>query len=399
MNNTSKLKIAIIAPAYPYRGGIAHHSNMLTKYLRKQANVDIITFTRQYPKLLYPGQSQEEVSQDAEFQDINSERMIDSVNPINWYKVGRLLSKRNYDLVIFKFWLPFFGTAFGTIAKIIKKKSSAKIMIVCENLIPHEKRIGDKWLTDYLFRHCDLAITQSSVVQKQLNNLYPSIPQIMLPHPVYENFGEQINKAEARKRLSIGFSKVLLFFGFVREYKGLDLLIEAMPSILAAVPDSHLLVVGEFFGSPMPTVSRIKELGLEQKITLHNQYVPNEDVALWFSASDVLVMPYRNATNSGIVQIGYNFATPSIVTNVGSLQEVVLDGKTGYVVQKAEENKSATNSSKPTQLSQDLANAIAKIFEKDNLKIFSENIIQERKKYSWDNFANKLIEFYKKNVA
>ena len=361
------LKIAIIAPAFPFRGGIAHHSNMLTRYLRKSGhNVDIITFTRQYPKILYPGGAQIETGDNLEFIDIQSERMIDSINPISWFKTGNLLLKRNYDLVIIKFWLPFFSPSFGTIAKIVRKNKKTKVMIVCENLIPHEKRIGDKILTKFLFSKCDLAVTQSSIVHSQLESLFPKIPQVMLPHPVYENFGDKIDKFEALKLLGIEATNVILFFGFVREYKGLDLLVNAMPLILQKIPDLKLFIVGEFFGSSDKITKQIIDLNIQKSVILHNKYVPNEDVAKWFSASDSLVMPYRSATNSGIVQIAYNFAIPSIVTNVGSLSEVVLNGRTGFVI----------DDSKPDTI----ADSVFSIFSNNNLKLFSENIIEERKK-------------------
>jgi D-inositol-3-phosphate glycosyltransferase len=377
------MKIALIGPAFPYRGGIAHHTNMLYTYLRKHGHeVDLITFTRQYPKLLYPGEFQEELGDGGGFaKRIPSERMIDSINPFNWLAVGRRLRERKYDLHIFKFWLPFFGPAFGTIARRAHRNGAKDVMIVCENLIPHEKRPGDVAFTKYLFRYCNMAVTQSSVVNNDLERLFPSIPHTMLPHPTYENFGATLPKQEARAKLGITAKKVLLFFGFVRHYKGLDRLLAAMPEIVRRVPDAHLLVVGEFFDDPAPYMAQIREGGVESHVTIHDAYVANDQVAEWFSAADMLVLPYHSATNSGIAQIAYNFATPVIVTDVGSLSEIVIDGSTGFVLKDAS----------PAGI----ASAVERMYEGDTIERFSEQIKVERLKYSWDAFVEgieKLVE-------
>lgn len=369
------MKIALIGPAFPYRGGIAHHTNMLARYLRRHGHqVDVITFTRQYPKLLYPGKFQEELGEGGEFADeVNSERMIDSINPITWDRTGQELRHRRYDLHIFKFWIPFFGPSFGSIARRVHRRGNKDVMVVCENFTPHEARPGDRQLRGMLFRYCNMAITQSSVVQKALAEVYPEIPQRLQPHPVYENFGDRLSVGATRAALGITASRVILFFGFVRHYKGLDLLLAAMPEVVRRVPGVHLLVVGEFFGDAEPYHRLIRDLQIEDHITLHSEYVPNEDVAQWFSASDLLVLPYRSATNSGIVQIGYNFATPAVVTNVGSLSEVVIDNYTGFVIEEASPES--------------IASAVERAFQGDTLRRFSENIMNERPKYTWDGFV------------
>jgi glycosyltransferase involved in cell wall biosynthesis len=371
------MKIALVGPAYPYRGGIAHHTNMLYRTLRALGHeVDVITFTRQYPKILFPGKSQDEIGVEGE--GIPSERMIDSLNPFNWIVVGRRLRKRNYDLIVFKFWLPFFAPAFGTIARLAHRKGRNDIMIVVDNFRPHERRPGDILLTKYLFRYCNTAITQSSEVERQLREAYPSLPHVMLPHPTYENFGDPIPRDDARARLGIVAPKVLLFFGFVRRYKGLDRLLAAMPEIVRRVPDAHLLVVGEFYESAEPYLEQIRSGGVGERITIHDRYVSNEEVALWFSAADMLVLPYHHATNSGIAMIGYNFAVPAIVTNVGSLGEVVIDGLTGFVLDDASPDA--------------IASAVERMYEGDTRERFSEAIIEERKKYSWERFAQGMVD-------
>jgi glycosyltransferase involved in cell wall biosynthesis len=374
------MKIALVGPSYPYRGGIAHHTNMLYLHLVEQGHtVDVITFSRQYPKRLYPGQFQEEGEEGGFAGKIPSERLIDSMNPITWYTTGRELRRRGYDIIIIRFWIPLFGLAFGTIARGGHHRGKKDIMILLDNLLPHEPRPGDRLMTNFLFRYCNLAVTQSSTVSRQFHELFPEIPETMLPHPVDENVGEAIPKEEVQRELGLEGRKVLLFFGFVRRYKGLDRLLEAMPEIVRRVPEAHLLVVGEFFDDPEEYQKIISENGMEDRVTIHNIYVPNDEVARWFSAADLLVLPYRSATNSGIVQIGYNFALPAVVTDVGSLAEVVIDGVTGYVVRDAEP---AT-----------LANAVAAIYNGDTLARFAENIVVERRKFSWEAFVEGLERF------
>jgi D-inositol-3-phosphate glycosyltransferase len=378
------VKIVLIGPAYPYRGGIAHHTNMLYTYLRRHGHeVDVITFTRQYPRILYPGQTQEEVGQAGDVAEaIPSVRLIDSVNPLTWWRTARRVSEGNYDLHVFRWWLPFFGFAFGTIARIVRRRRPGSVLVILDNLFPHEKRPGDTQLTNYFFRFCDRAICQSSTVLEQLARTYPHIPRTMLPHPVYENFGELEPRENARRRLGITATRVILFFGFVRRYKGLDRLLEAMPAIVERVPDVHLLVVGEFFEDREPYLRMIREGGVGDRVTIHDSYVPNEEVAGWFSSADMLVLPYHSATNSGIVQIGYNFAVPAIVTNVGSLSEVVLDGETGIVLDEATPEA--------------IAEAVARIYEGDTRERFSANIVRERKKYSWDAFVEGIEGFVRR---
>lgn len=378
------MKIALIGPSYPYRGGIAHHTNMLATTLRNQGHtVHLITFKRQYPKFLYPGAFQEETGGGT---GIESERLIDSMNPLNWFRVGRELRRRKYDLYVFRFWIPLFGPVFGTIARLVGGgKSSGKVLTLLDNLFPHEKRPGDNFFRKLQFRYCNMAITQSSTVSKQFREHFPAIPETMLPHPVYENFGDPLEQDEARRRIGLGDVPTLLFFGFVRAYKGLDLLLEAMPAILQRIPNARLLVVGEFFGDPQPYLDIIQQHHLGEHVQIHDEYVPTEQVALWFSAADLLVLPYRSATNSGIVQIGYNFALPSVVTDVGSLSEVVIHKKTGFVVPNAEPET--------------LAGAVEEALAPGQHEQLATNIVEERKKYSWDAFAQGLVQFVSKAAS
>lgn len=377
----SRLRVALIGPAYPYRGGIAHHTTLLATHLRRAHHqVDAITFTRQYPALLYPGRSQEEPDATDVRPDVLPERMIDSVNPFNWLRVGKEMRRRNYDLHIFKFWLPFFGPAFGTIARLVRMNGRHNVLVICENLIPHERRAGDFTLTRYFLRSCDLAVTQSCAVQADLKRLFPCLPHAVLPHPTYVQFGSTIPKAEARSRLKLRMPKVLLFFGFVRHYKGLDRLLVAMPEIIRRVPDAMLVVVGEFLEDPKPYLALVGTNGLKDRVLFHSQYVRNEDVRLWFSAADILVMPYRSASNSGILQVAYNFGTPVIATGVGGLGETARDGKTGFVV----------NDASPSTL----ADAVERMYSKDTLERFASGIKEERGRYTWEAFVRGIEDLY-----
>ena len=370
------MKIAIVGPAFPWRGGIAHHTNILAEHLRKLGHrVDIITFTRQYPSFLYPGATQREAGAENLPLPEGTAQMIDSMNPVSWFRVRRLLRRRGYDLILFKFWLPLFGLCFGTIARGVL----GRVVVIIDNLIPHEKRPGDRFLTRYFLHACRAAVTQSSVVRDQLSELFPQLPQVMLPHPTYEQFGARIDRRESHERLGIDAKKVLLFFGFIRRYKGLDRLLAAMPRILERVPDARLYVVGEFFEEKEPYLAAVQQGGVEEQVTFVDRYIPNEEVASWFSAADLLVLPYHSATNSGIVQIGYNFATPAIVTNVGSLAEVVIDGVTGYVLEDG--------------TPEEIADAVARAYQPGRLEEFSEQIRRERDRYTWKGFAECLVEF------
>lgn len=373
------MKIALIGPAFPYRGGIAHHTNMLARYLRSHGHhVDIYTFSLQYPKLLYPGQFQEEPSgEEPVGEEGETRRTINSINPFTWMRTGMALRNGGYDLVVFKWWLPFFGFCFATIAALAHRRGRKDILVIVDNLLPHERNPGDLLLAKTFFRYCTMAITQSGTVHREFAELFPSIPQKLLPHPTYEQFGQRLEKEEARRRVGVPVdAKVLLFFGFVRKYKGLDSLLAAMPEIVRRLPDVHLLVVGEFFDDPAPYMEQIRSGGVEPHVTVHNRYVANDEVLEWFSAADMLVLPYHSATNSGIVMIGYNFAVPAIVTDVGSLSEVVIDGRTGFVLAEATPDA--------------IASAVERMYDGETLERFSENIVPERRKYSWEAFVTGL---------
>ncbi len=369
------MKIIIVGTAYPFRGGIAHFNSLLADYLSKKHDVEIITFTRQYPKLLFPGKTQNETG--GEPPTVPVKKMIDSINPFNWFKVAKEIRKLKPDLLIFKYWLPFFGPCFGTIAKYAKKNSDTKVLFICDNVIPHEKRPGDVAFTKYAFKQSDYFIVQSKSVETDLLSRFPNAKYKLAPHPVYEIFGSPVEKLHARKTLDIDSERVILFFGYIRHYKGLMVLLDAIKEISKRETPPLLLVVGEFYDDENKYRNRVKDLQIENYVRFVSDYVPNDKVNNYFSAADVVVLPYLSATQSGITQIAYNFDKPVIATNVGGLGEVVIDGKTGFIV--------------PPNDPKTLAGAITKFYSENKEKDFSENVNVEKKKYSWDNFI-KTIE-------
>ncbi len=364
------MRIIIVGTAFPLRGGIAHYNALLAAHLSKRHSVETITFKRQYPGILFPGKTQEETG-DGSYVE-RAPQLIDSVNPFNWVRVAHEIRNRKPDLLIFKYWLPFFGPCFGTIAKLAKRKTVTKILFICDNIIPHERRPGDIVCTRYAFKQADYFIVQSDTVEQDLLKYFPGAIYRKTPHPVYELFGTPIRKEEARKILGISSKKVILYFGYVRAYKGLMILVEAMKH----VQDALLLAVGEFYDDKSKYVKRVEDLNLSSRIQFVPDYVPNNQVRLYFSAADVVVLPYLSATQSGITQIAYNFNKPVIATNVGGLGEVVLDNQTGFIV--------------PPNNAEALANAIAKFYAENKEEDFVANVRREKTKYSWDSFIRTL---------
>lgn len=364
------MKIVIVGTAYPLRGGIAHYNAILYKHLSKRHTVDIVTFTRQYPAMFFPGKTQDEKG-GAEAA-VPSEQLIDSVNPLSWYAAARAIARKKPDLLIFKYWMPFFAPCFGSIARLVKHWTGAKILFICDNVIPHERRIGDTALTHYAFAAVDAFIVQSHAVEKELNAFFSQARYALVPHPVYEIFGTGSPKAEARAKLGISDERVILFFGYVRRYKGLHTLLDAMPEILKKL-NLRLLIVGEFYDDEEKYRQQINLLHLGDHVSVYSDYVPNEEVSKFFSASDVVVLPYISATQSGIVQIAYQFDRPVIATDVGGLAEVVLNERTGFIVRPE---------SPP-----DVAKAVVRFYEDQRESEFVQNVQEEKKKYSWDNLV------------
>lgn len=364
------MNITLIGTAFPLRGGIAHYNALLAKALAERHRVQTITFSRQYPSLLFPGKTQEESPGGTDA--VPAPQLMDSINPFNWIRVGNLIRKQLPDLLLFKYWLPFFGPCFGTIARRARGNGRTKVICICDNILPHEKRPGDAAFTRYAFRSVDGFLVQSDAVEQELNRFWTGARYRKAPHPLYTIFGEPIGMQEARRSLGITAPRVLLFFGYIRKYKGLDILLDAFARLPREM-GVHLVVAGEFYDSEHGYREQIRTLQIQDRVTLRSEYLPNEEVARYFSAADAVVLPYRSATQSGIAQIAYNFGTPVIATDVGGLSEVVLNDRTGLVV--------------PPQDPAALAGALLEYYRGGREPVYRHNVQQEKLKYTWHNLV------------
>jgi glycosyltransferase involved in cell wall biosynthesis len=364
----NKKKIVIIGPAYPLRGGIAAYNERIARAFMEQGHdVSIESFKLQYPSFLFPGKTQYSV--DSAPKGINITTSVNSINPFNWIKVGWKIRKKNPDLVIIKFWLPFMAPCFGTIARIIKWKRKVPLISIIDNIIPHEKRAFDKILSNYFVKGMSAFIAMSKSVLNDLNTFDREKPKLFSPHPLYDHYGEINTKINARKKLALNPSThYLLFFGFIRDYKGLDLLLKAFADNRFRNKNVKLIVAGEFYTDSKTYEKFIQRNHLQNSIIMDNNFIPDGKVADYFNAADVIVQPYKTATQSGVTQIGYHFEKPMIVTDVGGLSEIIPHKKVGFVVQ-AEVNE--------------LANAILEFLELPE-GYFAENIKIEKQKYSWN---------------
>ena len=373
------MKITILSTAYPLRGGISHFVGLLYKELAKNNEVSVITFKRQYPSIFFPGKSQFESGDTIE--KIPTESLADSINPFNWIKVGNRIKNDLPDLLIYKYWMPFFAPCFGTISRIAKKNGKTKILTICDNVIPHEKKPGDTATTKFFFKYVDYFVPLSRKVQEDLMKLKPKAKNKILPHPVYSNFGEPVDKIEARKFLNLPEDeRLILFFGFIRDYKGLDVLLESM-KMLKPKLNIKLIVAGEYYSNEGKYNKIINELELQNQLYLFTDFIPTSEVKNYFSACDAVILPYRDATQSGIVQIAMNFHKPVIATNVGGLAEVISDGSTGFIVERENPQK--------------LASAIENFYLQNKEKQFVSNIIKETDKYSWTKFSEGIFDLIK----
>lgn len=363
------MKILIVGPAWPYRGGIADFDERIAReYIKKGDEVEIFTFTLQYPSFLFPGKTQ--YSPDPRPEDLDIKRKVNSINPFNWIKVGRELKKKNADLLIIKFWLPLMAPCFGTIARIVKGNGKTKVISILDNIIPHEHRPGDKILSKYFVSSIDAFIAMSKSVYDDLKSLNDKKPCLLSPHPIYDNFGTAVNREEAIGSLGLDPSaKYMLFFGFIRDYKGLDILLKAIADERIKNSDIKLIVAGEFYNNSEKYFEMEKQLGLEGKIIWRTDFIADEQVKNYFCASDIIVQPYKTATQSGVTQIAYHFEKPMLVTNVGGLPEIVPNGKVGYSVEPE---------------AKVIADAISDFYSNGRYAEFVENIKEEKKKYSWD---------------
>lgn len=371
------MKVIILGSAHPLRGGLASYNERLAReFIRQGHSVQIYTFSLQYPEFLFPGTSQ--YSDTPAPDDLYIHVKVNSVNPLNWFKVGKEIAKLNADLLIVKFWLPFMGPCLGTIARLVKKNGKTKVISIIDNIIPHEKRLGDFALAKYFVNSVDGFIAMSESVLDDLNKFDSSKPKLFSPHPLFDNFGAAITKTEAYEKLGLAINEeYILFFGFIRDYKGLDLLLQAMADERVRNLNVKLIVAGEFYTESKPYAELIQQLGIRDKLILKTDFIPDHEVRNYFCAADMVVQPYKHATQSGVTQICYHFDRPMLVTNVGGLPEIVPHGKVGFVV---EPNPKA------------IADALVDFYANHLEFKMRDHIKLEKKKYAWSEMLNKIFE-------
>lgn len=370
------MKIAYLSTFYPFRGGIAQFNASLYRTFEKQHTVRAFTFTRQYPDLLFPGKSQY-VTPDDHADPIPSRALLDTVNPLSYRRTALELAAFAPDMLVMKFWMPFFAPSLGYVAGYLRRRGT-KVITVLDNVIPHEKRPGDMALIRYFLRRNSGFVAMSKTVEQDLLALMPDARYTLKAHPLYDHYGPAIARDEACAKLGIPKNKkTILFFGFIRDYKGLDLLIR---SVARLSESHHLIIAGEVYGSFDKYQALINELGLQNRISLFTRYIDDAEVPLFFSAAQCCVLPYRSATQSGIVQIAYHYHLPVLVTDVGGLSEMVSGGQTGAIIPKAEPESIAT--------------VISDYFDKGYYEAMSQAIAGRRAEYSWHGFAVAIEKLY-----
>lgn len=371
------MKIVILGPAYPYRGGIALFDDRLTAELQAMGHeVEEWTFTLQYPGFLFPGTTQ--FSEDPAPEGITTVRKMNSINPLNWIKVGRQLRKMKPDLIVVAFWLPFMAPCQGTIARIARRNRHTRVTGLVHNMIPHEHRPGDKLFARYFANSVDGYVAMSDAVLADIDRFDTTRPRVFCRHPLYDNFGQHATREESLQFLGLDPQfRYMLFFGLIRDYKGLDVLLQAYADPRLRQENVRLIVAGEFYSGSEKYFEMEKQLGLEGLIVWKSDFVPNSEVRYCFGAADLIVQPYKSATQSGVAQIAYHFEKPMLVTNVGGLAEIVPDGVAGYVVEPD-----------VTQI----ADRLVDFFGNDRKGQFTEGLRQEKKKYSWTNMARSVVK-------
>ena len=376
MSDEIAKSVVIIGPAHPLRGGLASYDERLAKaFMDKGYVTTVYTFSYQYPSFLFPGTTQ--YSTEPAPENITIKVKINSVNPFNWISVGNELKKLNPDIIVVRYWLPFMGPCLGTILRRVKKNHHTKVICIADNIFPHEKRPGDKAFTKYFLKPVDGFVTMSEKVLADLHQFAKGKPAQFVPHPLYDNFGEKINKEEAREKLNISKKdRVILFFGFIRKYKGLDILLNAM-KLLKQNPSTQnikLLIAGEFYEDEKNYQELLNDPLIKNNLIIHTEFISDSMVKYYLCAADCVVQPYRNATQSGVTPLAYHFEIPMIVTNVGGLPSLVPDKKVGLVAEPNAES---------------IAEKVKEYFDLGE-EFFLPHLREEKKKYSWERMVEEI---------
>ncbi len=377
------MRITVLGPSYPYRGGIAEFNNRLVKqFTSEDHETDICTFSLQYPGFLFPGKTQ--YSDSPPPAGVKISRILNSVNPFNWIITGFKIRKKRPDILLIRYWIPFLAPCLGTVARIARMNRFRYTKVICifDNVIPHEKRPFDRLFTKYLLGSIDGAVVMSQTVLEDLDKSGSKVPVIYSPHPLFDNYGSRIPREEALKKFDLDpGNSYLLFFGFVRPYKGLDLLLEAFGDPRLRDRKIKLIVAGEFYESDSTYKAIIKKHSLENDVIIYDRFIKNEEIPSVFSLADLVVQPYRSATQSGVTQIAFHFEKPLLVTDTGGLKEIVTDGKCGYVVN-------------PDPGS--IADAIVDFFENKRKTQFVKGVAEEKEKFTWNRMTDSITEVFLK---
>lgn len=365
------MKIVIVGPAYPYRGGIAKFNEVLAdNFVKRGDHVDIVNFTMQYPSFLFPGKTQYTTDKAPE-DGFSIRRIVSSINPYTWFKAAREIRSLAPDMVIIRYWMPFFGPALGTIARGVK----CPVVALADNIVPHEGHFYDRICTKYFLRGVDAAVYMSRQVGGELTQFGFRGPTAFSPHPIYDTYGPRVSRIDACRAIDLDPAyRYSLFFGFIRHYKGLDLLLRAWADL--ADDTLRLVVAGEYYGNREMYEALIAELGLEDRIIVRESYIPDSDVKYYFSAADMVIQPYRTATQSGVTQIAYHFGTPMLVTDVGGLAEIVPHGRVGYVV---------------GQSSDEIRHAVTDFYANRREDEFRRNIEVEKRRFEWSKMTETFV--------
>ena len=375
------MNIISLGPAHPYRGGLASFNDRLAQQFTEEGHeIEILTFRLQYPRILFPGKTQYTDAPPPE--GIKITRLMNSINPFNWISAGLHIKRARPDILLIRYWLPFMAPCLGTIARIARSNRHTVVICIFDNVVPHEKRPGDRLLTKYFTGSIDGGIVMSGSVSDELNSFRSGIPVRLNPHPLFDNYGRPVSRDEALAALHLDSDyRYLLFFGFIRAYKGLDLLIKSFADKRLRKKKLKLIIAGEFYEDDTPYRQLIKLYDLEKDVIIHDHFISDNKVPLYFSAADLVVQPYKSATQSGVTQIAFHYEKPMLVTDVGGLREIVADKVCGYVVQPQPE---------------DIAEAIIDYFENNRQEEFTEGVKMEKEKFSWDKMTASIIEVYRK---
>ena len=361
-------KVVLLTPAHPLRGGIAASSERFAVELQAAGcEVVVYSFSLQYPGFLFPGKTQ--FSDDPAPPGLDIRTVVNSVNPLNWLKVGLELRRRRPDVIVPRYWLPFMGPCLGTILRVAKRNGHTKVVPIADNILPHEKRPGDRLFTRYFLQPADACIVMSRSVEEDFRQFSTTKPVACIPHPIYDNYGEKTGREQSLAHLGLPDGpRYLLFFGFIRDYKGLDLLLRAMADERVRALGLRLIVAGEYYGNQAFYEKLIADLGIENQLVMRMDYIPSEEVKYYFGTADLVVQPYKSATQSGISQMAYHFEKPMVVTDVGGLAEIVPHGRAGYVV--------------PVEAGA-IADAVVDFFENKKGAALTQGVVEEKHRFSW----------------